>query len=170
MQKRFNLSKANFHLAVSPGGRAIFTTGPITLRTFRFLVVTSFLMSLSGLFFELVIPNPAAEFLRPFQDYAPANPKAIYIAGVVIGLIAFIFQTVSLIGLYLFKTWSRLLALMSIVLMPFCGPLMGYSVVSGGSEALTSIANIIFGGVIALAYYSPLRRAFSRQRGKSTHN
>jgi hypothetical protein len=170
VQKLFNLSKANFHPAVSPASRAIFTTGPITLRTFRFLVVASFLMSLSGLFFELVIPNPAAEFLRPFQDYAPANPKAIYIAGVVIGLVAFIFQIVSLIGLYLLKTWSRWLALMSIVLMPFCGPLMGYSVVSGGSEALTSFANIIFGGVIALAYYSPLRRAFSRQRGKSTNN
>lgn len=64
------------------------------------------------------------------------------------------------VGLYLFKSWGRTLALYTtvaeIVLFPFFGP----SLYNGIEHALTEAFTLLWGAILAVAYYSPLSTLF----------
>jgi hypothetical protein len=67
-------------------------------------------------------------------------------------------------GLFLFKPWGRLLSLLStiggLIVFPFFGPSL-----SGGIEStLWEASTLVWGAILALAYYSPVAALFERAK------
>lgn len=134
-------------------------------RTFRFLLVTSLILGVSGFFLDSVLSNTTLEYLSPFQDIAPTHSLSLRVTGALLALLAYTLQIIASVGLYLFRSWSRVLALVAIAMGSWAAPLVGYSVKSGAALSLMDFSTVLWGGVIAMAYYSPLRRKFI-ERGR----
>lgn len=70
---------------------------------------------------------------------------------------------VGLVGLFLFKPWGRFLSTISTVggflLLPFLGP----TVSSGIGSTLYEASAVLWGVVLACAYFSPISALFSSQ-------
>jgi hypothetical protein len=67
---------------------------------------------------------------------------------------------VSTVGLLFFKGWARTLSLYSTVFSLGLYPFLGPALTSGWSSALSEASFMIWGAVLALAYYSPLADRF----------
>lgn len=74
------------------------------------------------------------------------------------------------VGLYKFKPWGRSLSLYStaigLMLYPFLGPTLS----SGLESAFVEVSNLLWGGILALSYYSPISHHFNANRAiQTTH-
>ena len=67
---------------------------------------------------------------------------------------------ISIIGLFFFKHWGRTLSLYSTVAITVISLSLGPSVVSALESTLLEISTLIWGAVLALAYYSPISTKF----------
>ncbi|WP_310446982.1 hypothetical protein [Thiobacillus sp.] len=70
---------------------------------------------------------------------------------------------VSTVGLLFFKRWARSMALYSTVLGLAVYFFFGSSLSSAIGSALTDASSMVWGAVLALAYYSPLSERFATQ-------
>jgi hypothetical protein len=77
----------------------------------------------------------------------------VFIVYVAASLVAFV-------GLYLFKRWARTANLVLAALIIVVWPAMGHVVLSGLAQGLGEIALLLWGAVLALAYFSPIRERF----------
>jgi hypothetical protein len=78
---------------------------------------------------------------------------AVFVAYVVASLIAFV-------GLYLFKRWARTANLVLAGLIILIAPAIGHILLSGVAQGLADLALLLWGAVLALAYFSSLSERF----------
>ncbi len=100
-----------------------------------------------------------AQAILDDADPASAIPRGVLV-GLLLGLL--VVNGVCVVGLFLFRRWARSLALWSTLLsLPFA-LLMGPSLVSAPESMLYDAANLLWGGLLAVAYWSPLAASFDR--------
>lgn len=108
-------------------------------------IVVSFL---SGGYSQELTDAYANEPAPPWMDHFWA-----FLGIVAVLLIAML---ASYVGMFFFKAWARMLALVttiiSIALLPFSGPALS----SAAEQTLFETSNILWGVILALAYWSPV--------------
>lgn len=127
----------------------------VTPRLFRALVVLSFLLPVGGTLLDLTLlpalPIPRSGLL--------VEESSLLFAG--LGVLNWIVAILSTIGLWLFRPWSRPLSLLGVALGVVLYLFSTYFVSSGITTAVTWVGSLIGGGVLALAYYSPIAASFA---------
>jgi hypothetical protein len=128
----------------------------MTRTTFRILLVASaaigVLSSVVDLVFPSIIPEPLAIAQQLYDNSTPSSGFTIALAIInVIGVVA------SYVGLYRFRLWGPGSGLVftaaGILVIPFVDP----SVSSGWTMAALELSATLWGAVLAIAYFSPLR-------------
>lgn len=70
-----------------------------------------------------------------------------------------------LVGMFMFKSWGRSCSLVFTVVDILLLPSMGTSVLSWLDYGLMELGIMVWGAILALAYYSPVSSLFSGARG-----
>lgn len=93
-----------------------------------------------------------------------ADPASTPSEGVLTALLLvfLVLNVVSVAGLFLFRAWGRSLALWSTLLSLPVTLWLGPSLVSATESMLYDAANLLWGGLLAVAYWSPLAASFDR--------
>lgn len=133
-------------------------------RTFRFLLCATLVLGLSGLMLDAVIPNTTVANLSYCVPGALTGSPSMRVAGALLALVSYVCQVTAVVGLWTFRRWGIPLALAGIVLSAGAGPLVGYSLMSGDAMALVDLTNVLWGAILAVACYSPVRRHFAKHR------
>ena len=68
------------------------------------------------------------------------------------------------IGLLFFRRWARTLSLWGTVVSFGLLPLLGADISSGLANAIQELSSLLWGAVLAIAFFSPLRERFSSVR------
>ena len=74
---------------------------------------------------------------------------------------------VSIIGLFFFRAWARMLAFYSTVLTFAVYPFFGPTLSSAWASALSDASSLLWGAILAVAYYSSLRERFTTNEKSS---
>ena len=69
---------------------------------------------------------------------------------------------VGLVGLFRFRSWGRTLSLWSTMAALLIYPFIGSSLYWGVETALSDACSLVWGGILALAYFSPVSARFER--------
>lgn len=136
----------------------------MTPNTFRALIVLYILLSIAAALTDILVPGLIPVSIAQAVENEPlptlfGNP---WIEGAVFIPIAIII-ILSTIGLFFFKRWARSLAFYSTVFLFALNPLFGVTVTSGWASALYEASLIIWGAILALAYYSPVLERFAEK-------
>ena len=73
---------------------------------------------------------------------------------------------VAFVGMYFFKRWARSANLVLSALLIVVAPALGHIVLSGIAQGLGEIALLLWGAVLAMAYFSPLSERFEASGDK----
>lgn len=132
---------------------------------FRFILVAYLGLSLVDAAFTFIIPSGVPDVLAHAQQanyvqLSAFSHKVLHILAraVLVGSIA------SVLGFYLFRPWAPRLGVAVTVLALFIWPLMGFIVISGWHAVISSLAGTLWGAILALAYFSPIRGRFFATR------
>ena len=137
----------------------------LTKNQFRAVLVLSYgfsALSIAAAFLgESSLPPPLQEYLG-FDENAEFSAMDAVILAVVLPFL--VVELVSLVALLRFWRWSRELAIAvtvaGVVMIPFLGP----TVEPGVATSLSFTSSMLYGAVLALAYFSPAAEWFpSRQ-------
>ena len=120
-------------------------------------VGTGLLGSLIDQQFSGLIP---ASLLKAFKEL-PAPPDAVVLLSSVLVLITFGGIVASIIGLYQFRPWSRVVAVTMTLLQLLFYPLGGVWLQSGWAALLLDLSSTLWGAVLAVSYVSSLSRLFT---------
>lgn len=81
----------------------------------------------------------------------------------VVALVAFVPAWLTgLVGLFFFKRWARTLSLYLTLAGIFITPFFGASLYSGLETSLFDMSTTVWGGILALSYFSPVSCRFER--------
>lgn len=130
-------------------------------KAFRVLVVASVLIGLLGEFFDMIVPFALPESLSAAAD-THFEEKPLY-SLIALGIGALVMMGVSaaaVVGLLLFKSWAPRLAIISVIGTLIIALLVGPGASSGWSSALLDLSSMLWGAVLAIAYFSPLKEKF----------
>lgn len=131
---------------------------------FRLLVIASFAFSIFGSMADLIFSDP---LVKQISEYAESlepewSDTRIYVSiGYV--LICIFYMLYTFLGLLLFWNSARHVYLAGlIILTPLCPALgIGVMITSGISQALYDIGSILTGVVLALIYFTPIKKHFT---------
>lgn len=130
---------------------------------FRGLVITSLVLTAAASVIDWLFPSfisqaladalhnePPSEFIetRPFLALAVFLPWTLA-------------AVASTIGLLFFKRWARVVALYSTLIGFAFYPFFGATVSSALASALSEASFLLWGAVLALAYFSPISERFA---------
>lgn len=127
----------------------------INSRLFRILVLLSLVLPVGGTLIDTLFLH---ELSTHNTDLASEESTLLFAA---LGVLNWIVAIVSTVGLWLFRSWSRPLALVGVALGVALYLLSSYFVTSGVATAITWVGSLIGGAVLALAYYSSIAARFS---------
>lgn len=136
-----------------------------TKALFRGFIILAVLLSILGAAIDLMVPGIVpAELAAAYASVSTIEDATlITLAGLgVIALVLAIAGIVALIGLYLFRSWGRRLSLWVTVLSVLIYPALGPAVYSGWALMLTTVSIMLWGAVLAMAYFSELSARFSQ--------
>jgi hypothetical protein len=126
---------------------------------FRLLVVLLLLFDIAAMsiddVFSLVPPSLAIASDNELAILLDSYPFWVSIALVVLVVFSMISELASMIGMFYFKRWARVLAVYSLLATICAVPFMGALAYSGVAIAFGTIYNTLLGAVLALAYFSP---------------
>ena len=136
---------------------------------YRILLIVSLILGLVGVFLDDVFPqllSPAFVAAQETQDTQLAETGTMALVLWIVATVAlFIAGVASTVGLYLFRPWAPRLALITTILafatVPALG-IMGTVAQSGMATTFTGISNALWGAVLALVYFSPLKARFEK--------
>ena len=134
----------------------------VTPYLFRTLMLASLGLSILAFVVDSTIPALVPEPLRLaeavyWNEMATGSftfRMSLLIAYVIVSLVA-------LVGLYFFKPWARTATLVLSGLLLLIAPALGHVVLSGLAQGLAEIALMLWGAVLALAYFSPISERFA---------
>jgi hypothetical protein len=132
---------------------------------FRSLMLASLAFTILALILDITVPALVPEIVR-FAEEQYWNQTST--GGLVFRLVIFILYVVAslvaFVGLYLFKPWARPTNFILAALVIFVSPAMGHVVLSGLAQGLGEIALLLWGAVLALAYFSSISERFKSER------
>jgi hypothetical protein len=112
---------------------------------------------------DMLLPNlisPSLKQMAENEPFSTGAESAWFVGFIVLGIVYFI----CFIGLFFFKKWARAGALYSTVMSLCLYPFFGVSVMSGWAVALDEASMVLWGAVLAIAYFSPLQSQFISSR------
>ena len=135
----------------------------MTPRTYRALLLASVVFGILSALFDTVFPSalPAA-FVQAQAAYDSSLTTLSLLFGGIGGLVLLVIGVTSTVGLYQFRPWAPRLAVITTALALPLISLLGTTASSGYAIALNEISFTLWGAVVALAYFSPLRDCFVR--------
>jgi hypothetical protein len=132
----------------------------MTVRRFRAFVIAHVAAFLAAVFAGL-LPEPHSATLSAAFDAEPFwmndAPTLAVLPFVLLLMVAIV---ASIVGLYRFKPWGRSLALWSTAVATPLAVFAGPSLSSGLESALWEVSTLLWGAILALAYYSPVASQF----------
>lgn len=132
---------------------------------FRYTLAAYIFLGIFGGTFDLLFPSAIPEALAHAQEINDANltnSSLIFLAIFGLALVASLIA--STVGLFLFRAWAPRLAVITTVLSLFIVPILGVNVASGWSWLLTELATTLWGVILSLVYFSPLKENFVATR------
>jgi urea transporter len=128
---------------------------------FRYILATYIFLGIFGGLFDFLFPSAIPEALAHAQninDSNLTNTSCIFL--VIVGVPLLLSLIAAIIGLFLFRPWAPRLAVIATVLSLFISPILGVNVLSGWSYLIDQIATILWGGILVLVYFAPLKEHF----------
>lgn len=142
------------------------TVAAMTSAKFRFLIILSVLCALASAFASMY----AAELdtsLR-LKSAFEAEPTLLSMLplwqSAALGIVTLLLTVASTLGLYAFRRWGRALSLWSMVVVLPMTWLTGPILRTPLENALDIASSMLFGAVLALAYWSPVSARFDPAR------
>ena len=132
----------------------------MTVRRFRVFLTAYVLATLAAIAASFV-PGGYSDELRTAYEREPywlEHAPLMVVAPVALLLIGLIVAGV--IGLYLMRRWGRTLSLATTAAFPLVVPFAGPTLSSGLEGSLWEMASVLWGAVLAMAYYSPVAAGF----------
>jgi hypothetical protein len=127
---------------------------------FRLLVITAISLPVAGGLADLAFPNLISPGLLQAMEAEPTPDTLTSATGwALIGAWA-LACIVGVVGLLFFRSWARTLTLWITVLGFAIYPLLGSSVYSWLSLALTETGAIVWGAMLAFSYTEPIKSHF----------
>ena len=134
----------------------------MTTKQFRIILSIYIFCSFFGALFDSIFTTALPESLSQLQSTLDAEMTGLHLViTLLIGLVVGVIGIASFIGLFMFKSWAPRLALITTVLALCAWPLLGVNLVSGWSAALTEFSNILWGGILVMVYFTPLKEMYS---------
>ena len=140
---------------------------------FRILIFLHIALTVAGIAVSF-IPNMYSPALALAYDNEPTTWLAIYDNEPIgwltvsewlvlaIGVPLLLLSILGIFGLYFFKQWGRTVSLYTTISFVLVAPFFGASVASSLESSLLDSASLIWGAILALAYYSPVSSFFVR--------
>lgn len=132
----------------------------MTDRRFRIILIVYFASVLTAMFAGLV-PGGYSTGLSAAYEVEPywlAEASLVVVIPIMLLIIGAL--VVGAVGLYLFKSWGRSLSFwLTLTAMPVT-IVAGPTLTSGLESALWEISTLLWGALLALAYYSPVADSF----------
>lgn len=135
----------------------------MTKTIFRYLIVASFAFGLFAGVFDTLFPSAIPGVLA--KALAEYNVEALAKDGVLdfsLYALYFISACTANIGLFLFQSWSRRLAVIVTLASFFMNIFLGPSINSGWSAALGDLSTTIWVYILVVAYFSPMAKYFAK--------
>lgn len=131
---------------------------------FRALILASSSIAVLAVCVDFLIPGLVPPSLKEaYEAYRAAEelslPLLLALLGFAVAL--FIGGIAGTIGLFLYKQWGRQLSLWLSVLAMLLYPFGGIVVNSAWANMLTDVSQIIWGAVLAMAYFSDVKARFA---------
>ncbi len=127
-------------------------------RKLLWLYVALLLVAIVSTFFPIYSEELAVAYSNEPETWLMRHS---WISGGLLGSLLAVWL-IGLIGLFRFKAWARSLSLYATVAAFFACLLMGPVVFSGLESALFDAVNILWGGILALSYFSAVSHRFVR--------
>lgn len=132
---------------------------------FRSVLVASVVLSFAGSFCDLVFPGLVPASLRDADDALIDSLSRQFVITMAAGAVFIVIaQIVSTVGLFLFRPWAPGVAVIASLLVLAFWPVIGYQLYSGWATALLDLSNMLWGGILALVYFSPVRDWFKKDQ------
>jgi hypothetical protein len=140
----------------------------MTPTNFRCLVLCSVLLAIVSSAVDWLFPSLISQALTTALEREPLSAfimdhPFILLAVLLPWLAAVLAST---IGLLFFKRWARTVALYSTILGIGLYPLFGVTVASAVASSFSEASMLVWGAVLALAYYSSLSERFVAAKPK----
>lgn len=133
------------------------------VRTFRILIVLSVALAFVGPLFDLIFPDAVPKVIMDAMDsYEDLHEWSLLkiVTTLIAALGGLALAAVATIGLFMLKAWGRKATLWLTLFAPVFYPFLGPTLESGLATACSSASSTIWGGVLAMAYFSDLRAHF----------
>lgn len=132
-----------------------------TPRFFRTLMLASLGLSILAFIIDITVPALVPDMVRFAEEqYWNGASTAGLVFRISLLVVYLIVSLVAFVGLYFFKPWARVANLVLSALLLVVAPALGHIVLSGLAQGLAEIALMLWGAVLALAYFSPLSERF----------
>jgi hypothetical protein len=133
----------------------------VTPARFRVLLLLAVVLPLLASAVDLLgagsVPQPLLEAQQAVNAAIPGSTMMLQVVAAV-GLLLLVLAAAG--GMFMFRHWGRLLALVSCALAFAAWPLFGYGVYSGWAFGLMELGSTLWGAVIALAFASSVAARF----------
>ncbi len=137
---------------------------PLTPALFRWLIVASLLIAVAGSTIDMVwpslMPEPLAYALDEVRTAQEWDMPATLLTGAL--MVVLIAGLAAMVALYQFRAWGRSLSLwgsvISFPLLLWSGP----EVASSWASVLLDVSMMLWGAVMAAAYWGPLATRFEQ--------
>ena len=132
----------------------------MTPRNFRILLTLSVVLSWVGAAVDYLFPLLSEPFKQAQMESDQLLSGAVISGALLVAFGLLVATVVAYVGLYMFRPWAPRLSVVVTVSALFVLPLLGSTAQSGLATTLNDAADILWGVVLALAYWSPLATRF----------
>lgn len=132
----------------------------MTDRRFRIILIAYIVSLLAAIIANFVPGGYSAGLSAAYkaEPYWLADASLTVLVAVL--LLTIVAMTVGIVGLYFFKPWARSLSFLLTVAGTPVAAFAGPTLVSGLESTLWEISTLLWGAILALAYYSPVADGF----------
>jgi hypothetical protein len=135
---------------------------PVTTFRFRLLLSLYIAVSAAAIVAPYIAPGALSPAIQAALDNEPTPFLSTYPAlALALILPAAIAVCAGTLGLFLFKPWARTFSLVGTIAVIPAFFFFGVSVYSGLEMALVDVSAMLWGAVLAMAYYSPVSSRFA---------
>ena len=134
----------------------------MTTQQFKGLLISSVILGVGAGTIDLMLPQLLPEPFASAQSLqnAAVSESSLALVQFAFAIAILICLVASSVGLYLFRSWGRPLAvgttLAGVALLPFAGAVAD----SGLASAMAELSSMLWGAVLAVAYFSSLSKNF----------
>lgn len=131
----------------------------MSIKTFRLLLLVHLVALVASVSVDFILGTIPEALEQAYLDL----PQPVLVGHAVLLVLAIpllLAWLAGIVGLFLMKRWARGLSLYLTLLGLLMHPVIGPSIASAWSSALTELAALLWGAILACAYFSPVAGAF----------